>query len=334
MVVCVVGFLYTIYSTVFSVMAVMKLQGKDPTAVSVNAAIKKTSGPAPKPFSDVTMDISWKGSVIFGILSVLAMRSGYVHARVVNTIFYSFLSIALYVWGARLPTGIVKYLHPLVTSSVLVLLTMKSLASLVGMSFIDYLRLYRVGSIDPLKAGAGDIFLYLLGPAVVSFAISMYGRRALIKSNLLTVLTAMFVSSVGGLYGTAIFVRLISLGGENGAIARLSMLSRNVTTALAMALTAVVGGDISIAAAVVSVTGIIGATYGKSLLNYMGIQNPVVRGLGIGSSSQGLGVASIADEADAFPFAAISMIMTAICGTTLVSIPAVKDSLVKLATGA
>ena len=38
-------------------------------------------------------------------------------------------------------------------------------------------------------------------------------------------------------------------------------------------------------------------------------------------------------QTDAFPFAAISMIMTAIAATTLVSFPAVKDALIKLATG-
>jgi putative effector of murein hydrolase len=93
------------------------------------------------------------------------------------------------------------------------------------------------------------------------------------------------------------------------------------------------GGDISIAASVVCLTGIVGATYGKQLLNYMQVTNPIARGLGIGSSSQGLGVASIADEPDAFPFAAVSMVLNAICATTLVSIPAVKNALIKLATG-
>jgi putative effector of murein hydrolase len=93
------------------------------------------------------------------------------------------------------------------------------------------------------------------------------------------------------------------------------------------------GGDISICASVVVLTGIVGATYGKSILTRAGVSDPVARGLAVGSSSQGLGVASMADEPDAFPFAAISMVLTAIAATTLVSIPAVKSSIVQLATG-
>jgi putative effector of murein hydrolase len=68
-------------------------------------------------------------------------------------------------------------------------------------------------------------------------------------------------------------------------------------------------------------------------MNMLGITDPITRGLGIGSSSQGLGVAAISDEPDAFPFAAISMVLTAISATALVSIPAFKDLLIQVATG-
>ena len=220
------------------------------------------------------------------------------------------------------------------TSCVILLLLAQLLGMATGSSFLDVLRTYKVGSLDPMKTGAGDVLLYLLGPSVVSFAISMYSRRTLLRSNFLVVIFAMLVSSVGGLFGTAAFVRAISLGGKDGAVVRLSVLSRNVTTALAMALTQMIGGDISIAASVVVMTGILGATYGKTLLTSMGVCDPVCRGLGIGSSSQGLGVASISDEPDAFPFAAISMVLTAMCATTLASIPSIRETLINLATGA
>lgn len=186
---------------------------------------------------------------------------------------------------------------------------------------------------DFMKAGAGDILLYLLGPSVVSFAMSMYSRKGLLKDNLLVVIAAMLVSSVGGLFGTAAFGRLIKLGGAGDNFLRRSVLTRNVTTALAIAATAILEGDIAICASVVVLTGVIGATYGRSVLTAMGIQDPVSRGLGIGASSQGLGVAAISSEEDAFPFAAISMVLTAVSATTLVSIPAVKDALINIATG-
>jgi putative effector of murein hydrolase len=66
----------------------------------------------------------------------------------------------------------------------------------------------------------------------------------------------------------------------------------------------------------------------------MGVKDPIARGLGMGAAAQGLGVSALVSEPDAFPFAAISMVLTAICSTSLVSIPAVKNQLVSIATGA
>jgi putative effector of murein hydrolase len=68
-------------------------------------------------------------------------------------------------------------------------------------------------------------------------------------------------------------------------------------------------------------------------MDAVGITDPVSRGLGIGASGQGLGVASIMHEKEAFPFAAVSMVLTAVAATTLVSIPPVANAIVNLACG-
>lgn len=330
--VIILGLLYTMSTTVLTTSIVMKLEGKDPNEGPTTTTVASV-GKAAKPFSEATLKGSMIGSMILAAATILAVQSDFQYSTPLNTAFYACLSIFLYVWGARLPAGFVQYVHPLVTCAVMTLVTIKAMSFAVDIPFLDYLRYYKSGTLDFMKVGAGDLFLYLLGPSVVSFAISMYSRRELLKSNFFVVLAAMLVSSFGGLFGTAAFVRLIKLGGPDGALVRLSVLSRNVTTALAMALTALIEGDLSIAAAVVAVTGIIGATYGKPILDVMNVKSPIVRGLAVGSAAQGLGVASMISETDAFPFAAISMIMTAIAATTIASIPALKDPLVKLATG-
>ena len=209
------------------------------------------------------------------------------------------------------------------------------IALVTGASFRQTLGKYKVGSLSPMKTGAGDILLYLLGPCVVSFAIPMFSRRKVMVDNLLLVFTSVLVASAGGLFGTAAFVRLIKLGGSRigSRILRLSLLPRNVTTPLAIAITNILGGDISIAAAVVVLTGIFGATYGARILTALGIFDPVSRGLAIGAAAQGLGVASFINEKEAFPFAAISMVLTAVGATSLVSIPWVKSALLNIAGG-
>jgi putative effector of murein hydrolase len=337
--VIILGFVFSLSTVAFSVLALRSAQGTliapaVPKGLPKSSSIAAAAAP-PKPFRDETMNQLLQGVVISGILSAAVNKSGRFteYQTLLRTIFFGITTVAAYVWGARLPSSFTSLIHPLVTSTALTWTAVCGYAIFTKSTFLDVLRTYKVGTLAPLKTGAGDILLHLLGPAVVSFAVSMYSRKKLLKDNLLVLLTAMLISSIGGLFGTAAFVRAIDLGGQTGVLVRLSVLSRNVTTALAMVVTSILGGDVSLVAAVVVLTGIIGATFGRSLLDTMRIQDPVARGVGIGASSQGLGVASLAGEPDAFPFAAMSMVLNAIAATVLVSIPAVKTALVELASG-
>jgi putative effector of murein hydrolase len=327
------GFVFTILSTTFSVLTVRKAQGTFVTGISAPRHAGLSSAAATRPFSEKDFDICSKATLLFGFASLVAHNSRNNLETPIRTLFMLFGTFASYIWGARLPNRFTKVVHPLVTSSVIVMGLTRLFAIATGSSFLGDLATYKTGSLELSRAGAGDILLYLLGPSVVSFALSMYSRRGLLKSNLLVVFVSMLVSSGASLYATAAFVRILQLGGRLGSVVRLSVLSRNVTTALAMAVTSILGGDISIACSVVVMTGILGATVGKSFLTSLGIVDPACRGLGIGGSSQGLGVASLSDEPEAFPFAAVSMVLTAVAATTMVSIPAVKQSLINVACG-
>ena len=236
-----------------------------------------------------------------------------------------------FAFGARQSKKFTKAIHPLVSCTVLSWAWASILGAGTGGSLTSMLQGYRVGGPLSLAAsGAGDYLTFVLGPAVVSLGVSIYERRVLIKQNLKEVLTATFVSCVGGLFGTAFVVRLLGLA---SAELRLSMLPRNITSALAVAIAEIVGANKSLAVAIAIVTGLIGANFGASLLDLFGIKDPVTRGLGIGSAAHGLGTAAFVEEKDAFPFAAISMALTAICGTVFVSVPAVKALAFRIALG-
>jgi putative effector of murein hydrolase len=323
-------------STLGGVVAVRSLQGKTPTTSSSGAGTapssKKKGG---SPFTDQQWSISWKSALITSILSIVATNLHVAVATPLQMIFTLCLTVACYVGASRLPVSFNSVVHPLVTSSIAFLVLLRTLAAVNGQSFLDVLKTYKTGSLNIRTAGAADYLFYILGPSVVSFAIAVYSRKTLLFQNLPMVLTAMIISSAGGLFATGAFVRLIQLGGETGnaALIRLSLLARNVTTALALPLTEMVGGNMSIAAAAVCLTGILGASYGIPLLNALGVKDPICRGLGIGSSAQGLGVASMAGEPDALPFASVAMVLTAVAATTLASIPSFRNALVQTTVG-
>jgi len=340
--VTIIGFVYTLYSVAYSVLFLRKLEGKvDPTITATLETQKDKKGSAtvesspPKPFGDATMDLLLKTSIITGIANFVTQKSSLSDASwatSLQTLFFLAATFANYVSAARLPSAFTKAVHPLLTSTVMTWVLLYVYGTATGADFIESIKTYKTGSLAWNAAGAGDLLLFCLGPSVVSFAVSMFSRKKLLLENLKIVVAAMLISSVGGLFGTAFFAKLIRLGGTSGnaLLIRLSMLTRNITTSLAIPVTQLLGGDVSIAVVVVVLTGIIGAQYGKRLLDLVNIQDPITRGLAVGSAAQGLGVSSMVNEADAFPFAAMAMALTAVAGTILVAVPSVKDAVVSL----
>ena len=340
-VVVVLGLVYSMSTVSFSVLALRKAQGK---IVATPVKAKKVppkrnnsknakAASAPKPFSDETLKFLSIGSVVSLLACVTAFRMDNALATPLQTTTLIFATLVGFVGAVRMPASITKVVHPLITSSAVTVAMVKLIAIGIGSDLESVLKTYKVGSLHPMKMGAGDVLLWLLGPSVVSFGVSMYSRKSLIYENLLVIITGVTVASAGGLFATAAFVRAISVGGSNGSLARLSLLPRNITTALAMVIANLIGGDISLAAVAVVFTGVFGATFGKQFLQLLGIQDPVTRGIGMGGSAQGLGVSAMSNEPDAFPFAAISMVLTAVAATIIVSIPASRDALISLATG-
>lgn len=331
------GFYFTLLSTAGSVVGIRKIFSPDIDVGIVedvdqedNAFERKAIAPA-KPFSDETSIALRVSTLAAGVLALVSTRMNYPFAGPLSALFMLSTTLHNFVLGARLPNRFTKVVHPLVTCTILTWATAAGFAAVTESSFSTMLQAYKAGSIGTVSSGAGDILLFLLGPAVVSLAVSMYDRRKLMRENVMEVATAVGVSSIGGLFGTAAIVRLLQIASPQ---LRLSLLSRNITSPLAMAIAGILGADVSLAVSMVVVTGLLGANFGASILDSFGIKDSVARGLGIGAAAHGLGTAAFVNEEDAFPFSAIAMALTATACTSLVSIPALKRAIIKLALGA
>lgn len=352
------GFFFTLLTTSYAVMAVRNIQSGDTkeTTTTTNATAAPSAEPEMPSFvkalESTSKDTNTKNASIAAAAAALpekpftsallrnlvltATTSGLVGsfgfvgaglAKYCTALSLLSATLASFVFGVRLPLKFTKIVHPLVTCTGLTWATVAALASLTGHTFKRMLRSYRTGSV---WTGAGDVLLFLLGPAVVSLAISVYDRRKLVQENAAAVGTAVGVSTMGGVFGTALAVRLASIGIP---AVRLSLVSRNITSPLAMAIASLLGADVSLAVSMVVITGLIGANFGASILNALGIHDPVARGLGMGSAAHGLGTAAFSNEKDAFPFAAIAMALTASATTVTVSIPVLRRIVLELALG-
>jgi putative effector of murein hydrolase len=329
--VVVLGFFYSLFTVTYAVLAVRKFLG----TISEDSRGGDNAGAvANKPYSQDTLKFLVTGTVLSAAVSIAATKTDNAFQKPLETLFLGFATLASYVWGARLPSGVTKIVNPLLSSAMLTLLAVRFTGMATGSTFIDVLKSYTSKKLRPMEAGAGDLLLFLLSPSVISFAIGIYKGKNLIAANLPAILTGVFTGSVGGLFGTAAFARLIKLGGPNGAVVRLAAVPRSTQTALGMMIAEMLGGDVAIAATIIILTGIFGGMIGVKVLDAWGVKDSVSRGLGIGSAGLSLGVVSIKGEQEAFAFAGLCLVLTAVSATCLASIPAVADLVIKIAGGA
>ena len=308
------GFLLSLFSTAF---AVALVRGKPKAATVSDSTVAGSDGEAVNQKPPFTDGLFLWLLVTMGLSAVSVVTDG---TR--RGIFLLATTLSSFVFGSRL-LSIKKIVHPLVTCTGLTWTSMQLMTSLCpGTSFTSWLQVY--------KSTAGRLLLFGLGPAVVSLATSMYERRKLMRDNLKAVATAILVSTFSGLFGTAVAVRGLGLASHS---VRLSLLSRNITSPLAMAIASMLGADVSMAVSMVVVTGLLGANFGGNLLSLCGIEDGVARGLAVGSAAHGLGTAALTQEKEAFPFAAIAMALTATAATVTVSIPFFQKLLVRIALG-
>eukprot|EP00957_Ditylum_brightwellii_P051626 3915221-Ditylum_brightwellii.AAC.1 len=237
--VLILGFFFSLLSATYASLGIRYAQGAIETAPEEETKTPSTTEAPPaaapaNPYTEEMLKFLSTGFVISAAISLGATLTDHPLATPLQTIFFSFTTFGAYVFGARLPKKFTAVVHPLVTCTAIILLVARLAGMITGTDYLDILRSYRAGTLKPAETGAGDILIFLLGPSVVSMATAMYSRKKLMVENLLVILVSLFVSSLGGLFGTAAFVRLINLGGKAGKILRLSTVSRNVTTALAI----------------------------------------------------------------------------------------------------
>lgn len=102
---------------------------------------------------------------------------------------------------------------------------------------------------------------------------------------MLSILVSVSVGSLTGISSVYLLCRIFSL--DDMFIKSLE--PKSVTTPIAMDLSAILGGNISLTAVSVVLCGFIGAVFGPLVLKLFHIRTPVARGLAMGCAAHGLG---------------------------------------------
>jgi predicted murein hydrolase (TIGR00659 family) len=201
--------------------------------------------------------------------------------------------------------------HPLLNPTLLAIILVGGVLVASGMDLGAYQR------------DAGVVHL-LLGPAVVALAVPIHRHAALLRARAATLACALVVGSavtIGATIGIAAW-----LGADPATL--LSLAPKSATAAVSMAISAEIGGVAALTAVVTILAGIAGAVLGPTLLDALGIRDPIARGFGIGIASHGIGTARAFQENEAAGTASgLAMGLNAMLTTILVPLILVLISL-------
>lgn len=152
-------------------------------------------------------------------------------------------------------------------------------------SIILLLLVFEVPYATYLKGG--QHILFLLGPAVVALAIPLYSRRQEILAKKGPILVGIAVGAVTSIVTATGLAWL--LGGSPEVV--LSLAPKSVTTPIAIGIVEKIGGIAPLTAAIVVLTGCLGAICGPEFCRLIGVRDPAAMGLAIGTASHGIGTA-------------------------------------------
>jgi predicted murein hydrolase (TIGR00659 family) len=170
---------------------------------------------------------------------------------------------------------------------------------------------------DEYQAG-GRVLLWLLGPATVALAVPLYTNFGEVRLTILPALASLVAGSLTAVLSAVGIAVLLSAS----TLTIRSLAPKSVTTPIAMAIAESIGGNPSLAAVFVIITGAVGALSGSFIFDRLRVQDQRARGFATGVAAHGMGTArAFQVDATAGIFASVGMTLNGII--TAILLPAV-----------
>jgi len=187
-----------------------------------------------------------------------------------DSVYFGFvLTVVIYLFSVWLK----KKLHYTLLAPILVSVTI-IIVCLLALG-VDY---------DAYYEGAKYIS-YMLTPSTVCLAVPLYKQLHLLKKHF----AAVIIAIASGVAANAITIFVLSLVFGLSHEHYVSLLPKSITTAIAMGVCEEAGGIVQFTIIGITVTGILGTVIAESLYKLIKINDPVARGLALGTASHALG---------------------------------------------
>ncbi|MDE6759146.1 MAG: LrgB family protein [Lachnospiraceae bacterium] len=128
---------------------------------------------------------------------------------------------------------------------------------------------------------------YLLTPATVCLAIPLYEQMEMLKGNWKAIFAGICSGVLTSLTSVLAFSFITGLNHKE----YVTLLPKSITTAIGMGISEELEGYVTITVAVIIITGVFGNMIAESICKVFRIEEPVARGIAIGSASHAIGTA-------------------------------------------
>lgn len=137
---------------------------------------------------------------------------------------------------------------------------------------------------ETYENGAKYISIFLT-PATVSLAIPLYRQIEMLKKYP----KAIFVGIAAGVLTAMVSIFLMSLAFGLDHQQYVTLLPKSITTAIGLGVSEKMGGIMGITVVAISITGILGNIAAETICKIFRIEEPIAKGLAIGTSAHALG---------------------------------------------
>lgn len=188
-----------------------------------------------------------------------------------SVFFGAVLSLAAYGAGALLKKKFrLAVFNPLLIAAVLII-------AFLSITKINY---------EAFADGAKYIS-YLLTPATVALAIPLYKQFSLLKRNT----AALAAGIISGVLSSFLSVAAMAVIFKFSHEEYVTFLPKSITTAIGMGVSEELGGYVSISAASIIITGILGNITAEFIFKIFRIRDPIAKGIALGTASHAIGTA-------------------------------------------
>ena len=137
---------------------------------------------------------------------------------------------------------------------------------------------------DEYKVG-GDYISFFIAPATVALVVPLYKNISILRRNLIPIVIGIFVGSLTAVISVIVLADLLNLDYNM----KITLMTQSITTAIALPMSEILGGIGAITAIAVSSRGVFGAVIAPSLFKLLKIEDPVAKGVSIGTASHASG---------------------------------------------